>query len=78
MVSRHSWGKSNEIIFITYHKFKKLRVFENRTLRRILGLKRDEVTGGWRKLHNWEIHNNSKGCTHRLNIVTFHHSIAIR
>jgi PAS domain-containing protein len=27
-------------------------VFENRVLRRMFGLKRDEVTGGWRKLHN--------------------------
>jgi hypothetical protein len=27
-----------------------MRVFENRVLRRIFGLKRDEVTGGWRKL----------------------------
>jgi hypothetical protein len=27
-------------------------VFENRMVRRIFGLKRDEVTGGWRKLHN--------------------------
>jgi hypothetical protein len=32
-------------------------VFENRVLRRIFGLKRDEVTGGWRKLHNEELHN---------------------
>jgi hypothetical protein len=31
-------------------------VFENRLLRRILGPKRDEVTGGWRKLHNEELH----------------------
>jgi hypothetical protein len=30
----------------------KLRVFENRALRRIFGPKRDGVTGGWRKLHN--------------------------
>jgi hypothetical protein len=30
---------------------------ENRVLRRIFGLKRDEVTGGWRKLHNEELHN---------------------
>jgi hypothetical protein len=30
----------------------RLRVFENRVLRRIFGPKRDEVTGGWRKLHN--------------------------
>jgi hypothetical protein len=34
-----------------------LRVFENRVLRRILGPKRDEVTGDWRKLHNEELHN---------------------
>jgi hypothetical protein len=32
-------------------------VFENRVLRRILGAKRDEVTGGWRKLHNEELHD---------------------
>jgi hypothetical protein len=32
-------------------------VFENRVLRRIFGLKRDEVTGGRRKLHNEELHN---------------------
>jgi hypothetical protein len=34
-----------------------MRVFENRVLRRIFGPKRDEVTGGWRKLHNEELHN---------------------
>jgi hypothetical protein len=33
-----------------------LRVFENRVLRRIFGPKRDEVTGGWRKLHSEELH----------------------
>jgi hypothetical protein len=32
-------------------------MFENRVPRRIFGLKRDEVTGGWRKLHNEELHN---------------------
>jgi hypothetical protein len=32
-------------------------VFENRMLRRIYGQKRDEVTRGWRKLHNEELHN---------------------
>jgi hypothetical protein len=32
-------------------------VFENRVLRRIFGPKRDEVTGGWRELHNEELHN---------------------
>jgi len=33
----------------------RLRVFENRVLRRIFELKRDEVTGEWRKLHNKEL-----------------------
>jgi hypothetical protein len=32
-----------------------MRVSENRVLRRIFGPKSDEVTGGWRKLHN-ELH----------------------
>jgi hypothetical protein len=32
-------------------------VSENKVLRRIFGPKRDEVTGGWRKLHNEELHN---------------------
>jgi hypothetical protein len=34
----------------------RLRVFENRELRRIFGPKRDEVAGGWRKLHSEELH----------------------
>jgi hypothetical protein len=33
-----------------------LKVFENRVLRRIFGPKRDEVTGGWRKLYNESLH----------------------
>jgi hypothetical protein len=32
-------------------------VFENRVLRGILGPKRDEGTGDWRKLHSVELHN---------------------
>jgi hypothetical protein len=32
-------------------------VLENRVLRRIFRPKRDEVTGGWRKLYNEELHN---------------------
>jgi hypothetical protein len=32
-----------------------VRVFENKVLRRIFGPKRDEVTGGWRELHNEEL-----------------------
>jgi hypothetical protein len=39
------------------HTTSRLRVFENRVLRRIFGPKRDEVTGEWRKLHNEELHN---------------------
>jgi hypothetical protein len=35
----------------------RLRVFENRILRRIFGPKRKEVTGEWRKLHNVELHS---------------------
>jgi hypothetical protein len=34
----------------------RLRVFENRVLRRIFGPKRDEVTGEWRRLHNEELY----------------------
>jgi hypothetical protein len=33
----------------------RLRVFENRVLRKIFGPRRDEVTGEWRKLHNGEL-----------------------
>jgi hypothetical protein len=32
-------------------------VFENKVLRRIFGPKRDDVTEGWRKLHNEELHD---------------------
>jgi hypothetical protein len=36
---------------------RRLRVFENTVLRRIIEPKRDEVTEGWRKLHNEELHD---------------------
>jgi hypothetical protein len=36
---------------------RRLRVFDNRVLRRMFELKRDEVMGGWRKLHNKEHHD---------------------
>jgi hypothetical protein len=42
---------------LTLRKEHRLRVFENRVLRRIFGPKRDEVTGGWRKLHNEKLHD---------------------
>jgi hypothetical protein len=35
----------------------RLRVFENRVLRRISGPKRDELTGEWRKLHKEELND---------------------
>jgi hypothetical protein len=41
---------------LTLREEHRLRVFENMVLRRIFGPKRDEVTGGWRKLHNEELH----------------------
>jgi hypothetical protein len=46
-----------EIWSLTVREEHKLRVFENRVLRRIFGPKRDGVTGGWRKLHNEELHD---------------------
>jgi hypothetical protein len=42
---------------LTLREEHRLRVFENRVLRRIFGLKWNEVTGEWRKLHNGELHN---------------------
>jgi hypothetical protein len=42
---------------LTLREEHRLRVFENRVLRRIFGPKKDAVTGGWRKLHNEELHN---------------------
>jgi hypothetical protein len=42
---------------LTLREEHRLGVFENRVLTRIFGPKRDEVTGGWRKLHNEELHD---------------------
>ncbi|KAJ4428454.1 hypothetical protein ANN_24491 [Periplaneta americana] len=41
---------------LTLKEEQRLRVFENKVLRKIFGAKRDEVTGEWRKLHNAELH----------------------
>jgi hypothetical protein len=46
-----------ETLSLTLREEHRLRVFENRVLRKGYGPKRDEVTGGWRKLHNEELHN---------------------
>jgi len=40
---------------LTLREEHRLRVFENKVLRRVFGPKRDEVTGEWRKLHNEEL-----------------------
>jgi hypothetical protein len=45
-----------ETLYLTLREEHRLKVFENRVLRRIFGPKRDEVTGGWRKLYNEELH----------------------
>jgi hypothetical protein len=42
---------------LTLREEHRLRVFENRVLRRIFGPNRDEMMGEWRKLHNEELHN---------------------
>jgi hypothetical protein len=40
---------------LTLREEHRLRVFENKVLKRIFGPKRDEATGGWRKVHNEEL-----------------------
>jgi hypothetical protein len=40
---------------LTLREEHRLRVFENRVLKKLFGPKRDEVTGEWRKLHNEEV-----------------------
>ena len=46
-----------ETWWLTLREERRLRVFENRVLRRIFGPKRDGVTGEWRKLHNEELND---------------------
>ena len=46
-----------QIISLTLREERRLRVFENRVLRRIFGPKRDEVRGEWRKLNNAELND---------------------
>jgi hypothetical protein len=40
---------------LTLREERRLRIFENRVLRKIFGPKRDEVVGGWRKLCNGDL-----------------------
>jgi hypothetical protein len=46
-----------ETLSLTLREEHRLRVFQNRVLRRIFGPKREEVIGGWRKLQNEELHD---------------------
>jgi hypothetical protein len=46
-----------ETWFLTLREEHKLKVFENTVLRRMFGPQRDEIIGGWRKLHNEDPHN---------------------
>jgi hypothetical protein len=66
MLKNSSFSATKEIAYVLYgcetwslnlREERRLRVFENRVLRRIFGPKRDEVTVEWRKLHNEE-HND--------------------
>jgi hypothetical protein len=60
--SRHRWMNNiktyiKDVACEDVREGQRLRVFENRVLRRTFGPRRDEVTGDWRKLHNEELHN---------------------
>jgi hypothetical protein len=46
-----------ETWYLTLREEHRLRVFENRVLRRLFGPKRDEATGEWRTVHSGELHN---------------------
>jgi hypothetical protein len=46
-----------ELLSLTLREESRLKVFENRVLMRIFGPKRDEMVGGWRRVHNEEFHN---------------------
>jgi hypothetical protein len=45
-----------ETWYLTLREEHRLRMFENRVIRRVFGPKSDEVTGEWGKLHNEELH----------------------
>jgi hypothetical protein len=50
LYGRETWS----LTILQKHRY---RVFDSRVPRRIIRPKRDEETGGWRKLHNGELHN---------------------
>jgi hypothetical protein len=50
LYGRETWS-------LTLREEHRMRVFENRVLRRVFGPKRDKVTGEWRKLHSEELND---------------------
>jgi hypothetical protein len=52
-----SWCINNNYYLLVLKEERRLRVFEDKVLRRIFGPKRDEVRGEWRKLHNEELND---------------------
>ena len=46
-----------EIWSVTLKSERRLGVFVNMVLKKVLGPKRDDVAGGWRKLHQEELHD---------------------
>jgi hypothetical protein len=61
--SNYTWQNLPVVLYhcetwsLTLREEHRLRAFENRVLRSIFGSLRDDVTGGWRKLHNEEFSN---------------------
>jgi hypothetical protein len=61
---------------LTLRQEHRLRVFKKRVLKKIFGSKRDEVTGGWRKLHNEELYDlYSFACACALKHISVFHCI---
>jgi hypothetical protein len=62
-----------ETWFLTLREEHRLTVFENRVLKGIFGAKREEVAGGWRRLHNEELHAIHIGTEIRVRYTKIRH-----
>jgi hypothetical protein len=56
-IQKFNFACGRETASLTLKKERRLRMFENRVLRRIFGPKRDEMTADRTKLHSEELHN---------------------